>query len=76
MKKTIYIDGMMCMHCEARVKKVLEALENHKICFEHLPSGIDTMSVVVSDQDFLPVQESILADIQRKTKADNIFVKV
>ena len=55
-------------------RKVLEALENHKICFEHLPSGIDTMSVVVNDQDFLPVQESILADIQRKTKADNISV--
>ena len=32
------------------------------------------MSVVVNDNDFLPVQESILADIQRKTKADNISV--
>lgn len=27
MKKTLKIDGMMCMHCEARVKKALEALE-------------------------------------------------
>lgn len=27
MKKTIKIEGMMCAHCEARVKKVLEALE-------------------------------------------------
>ena len=26
MKKTISITGMMCQHCEARVKKVLEAL--------------------------------------------------
>jgi Cu2+-exporting ATPase len=26
MKKTIKIEGMMCGHCEARVKKVLEAL--------------------------------------------------
>lgn len=27
MKKTLKIEGMMCGHCEARVKKVLEALE-------------------------------------------------
>ena len=26
MKKTMKIDGMMCGHCEARVKKTLEAL--------------------------------------------------
>ena len=27
MKKTIFIEGMMCPHCEARVKKTLEALD-------------------------------------------------
>lgn len=27
-KKTMNIEGMMCTHCEARVKKALEALEN------------------------------------------------
>ena len=27
MNKTVYIEGMMCGHCEARVKKVLEALD-------------------------------------------------
>ena len=26
MKKTLHIEGMMCGHCEARVKKALEAL--------------------------------------------------
>lgn len=26
MKKTLNIEGMMCPHCEARVKKALEAL--------------------------------------------------
>ena len=26
MEKKMIIEGMMCMHCEARVKKVLEAL--------------------------------------------------
>ena len=27
MKKTMKIEGMMCPHCEARVKKVLEEIE-------------------------------------------------
>ena len=27
MKKTMTIEGMMCPHCEAAVKKALEALE-------------------------------------------------
>ena len=27
MTKTLKVEGMMCMHCEARVKKALEALE-------------------------------------------------
>ena len=28
MTKTMNIEGMMCVHCEARVKKTLEALEH------------------------------------------------
>ena len=28
MKKTLHIEGMMCSHCEATVKKALEALDN------------------------------------------------
>mgnify|MGYP001660498342 FL=1 len=27
MEKTMYITGMMCGHCEARVKKALEAVD-------------------------------------------------
>ena len=27
MTKTLKIDGMMCAHCEARVKKTLEAID-------------------------------------------------
>ena len=27
MEKTMKIEGMMCMHCEARVKKCLEEIE-------------------------------------------------
>ncbi len=55
-------------------RNVLEVLENYNLCFEHLPSGIDTMSVVVNDNDFLPHKDAIINDIKRRTKADNITV--
>ncbi len=55
-------------------RNVLEVLENYNLCFEHLPSGIDTMSVVVNDADFLKNKDAILNDIQRRTKADSITV--
>lgn len=55
-------------------RNVLEILENYNLCFEHLPSGIDTMSVVVNDNDFLPHKDAIVNDIKRRTKADNVTV--
>ena len=55
-------------------RNVLEILENYNLCFEHLPSGIDTMSVVVNDNDFLPHKDAIINDIKRRTKADNVNV--
>ncbi len=55
-------------------RNVLEILENYNLCFEHLPSGIDTMSVVVNDNDFLPHKDAIINDIKRRTKADNVTV--
>lgn len=55
-------------------KNVLEVLENYNICFEHLPSGIDTMSVVVNDHDFLPHRIAIVNDIMKRTKADAVNV--
>lgn len=53
-------------------RRVLEVLENHDLCFEHLPSGIDTMSVIVNDADFLPKKDVILHEIERTTRADSI----
>ena len=43
MTKTLEIEGMMCMHCEARVKKALEALPGVK---EAVPSHEKGTAVV------------------------------
>lgn len=55
-------------------RRLLETLENYGICFEHLPSGIDTMSVVVNDDVFLPKKEAVVAELKRAIKPDSISV--
>ncbi len=53
-------------------RKVLEVLENHGVSFEHLPSGIDTMSVLVSADALGSHKGSITADIVKKVNPDSI----
>ena len=51
MKKTIKIEGMMCGHCEASVKKALEAIpavENAEVSHE-AGTAIVTLSAEVAD---------------------------
>ena len=56
-------------------RRVLEVLEHHKICFEHMPSGIDTMSVVVEDLILSNNKEEIIKDLYEETGADSIDVE-
>lgn len=51
MEKTMKIEGMMCGHCEARVKKALEALPEVTEAAVSHESGtaVVTLSAAVSD---------------------------
>ena len=52
MKKTIKIEGMMCGHCEARVKKALEALPqvSEAIVSHEAGTAIVTLNADVADE--------------------------
>ena len=52
MTKTLHVEGMMCGHCEARVKKVLEALPEVTEAAVSHESGtaVVTLSAEVSDE--------------------------
>ena len=56
-------------------RKVLEILEDNEISFEHLPSGIDNMSIVVSTASLEGRQEKILNTITRNVKADSVTIE-
>ena len=55
-------------------RKVLAAFEEHGVSFEHLPTGIDTMCVVVSGAALAPVRDKVLAQIVATTNPDTITV--
>ena len=54
MEKTMKIEGMMCMHCEARVKKTLEAIPGVAEAVVSHESG--TAVVKLSE----PVEDAVL----------------
>ena len=56
-------------------RRVLEAIENNGISFEHFPSGIDTMSVVVSSKELHSKRADVMADICKAVDPENIFVE-
>ena len=56
-------------------RRVLEAIENNGISFEHLPSGIDTMSVIVSSAAIEGRREKIMSDISKAVDPEAIFIE-
>lgn len=56
-------------------RRVLEEFEKNGVSFEHMPSGIDTMSVVVHQAEFGKKEQEILAGIHRNTHPDSIEIE-
>ena len=56
-------------------RRVLEVLEDYGISFEHLPSGVDTMSVVLSTASLDDHRDRVLAAISRSVRPDSISVE-
>lgn len=53
-------------------RKVLEVFEENGISFEHMPSGIDTMTVFVHQSEFEEKEQKVLAAIHRAVAPDSI----
>lgn len=56
-------------------RKVLQAFEDHGISFEHMPSGIDTMTIVVHEDEFLDKEQQVVSEIHRLTRPDSIEIQ-
>jgi len=56
-------------------RRVLQVLEENEISFEHFPSGIDTMTVIVSTKALQAKRADVLAGICKNVNPENIFVE-
>ena len=56
-------------------RKVLQAFEDNGISFEHMPSGIDTMTVFVHQSEFMSHEQRVVAEIHRLAHPDSIEIE-
>ena len=56
------------------VRRILGVLDDYDIGFEHLPSGIDTVSVVMSNKQINGRLDEILDEFQSRLRPDSIDV--
>jgi aspartate kinase len=53
-------------------RRVLQAFEDNNISFEHMPSGIDTMTVLVHQSEFEAKEQQVLSEIHRLVHPDTV----
>lgn len=56
-------------------RKVLQAFEENNISIEHMPSGIDTMTVFVQRSEFEGKEQQVLSAIHKYAKPDVIDIE-
>ncbi len=56
-------------------RKVLSAFEDNGINIEHMPSGIDTMTVVVHEDEFISMEQKVVSAIHRNASPDSIEIE-
>ncbi len=56
-------------------KRVLEVITKYGLCFEHLPSGIDTMGLVLDGEKLLGYEDELIADLFAATASDSINIE-
>lgn len=56
-------------------RKALSAFEDNGINIEHMPSGIDTMTVVVHEDEFINKEQAVVSAIHRNCSPDSIEIE-
>ena len=56
-------------------RRVLQALEENGVSYEHFPSGIDTMSIVIATKSLAKKRGEIMAAICKAVDPENIFIE-
>ncbi len=68
----VYVEKTLMNAEVGFARRMLGVLERHQIPFEHLPSGIDTMSLVLHSSFVDDRLDAICAEIERECQPDSI----
>lgn len=71
---TVYIVKSMMNSEIGFCRKVLQAFEENEISIEHMPSGIDTMTVVVHEDEFMHKEQRVVSAVHRLAAPDAIEI--
>ena len=65
-----------CMNREVGfTHRLLDILQEEHVAYEHIPSGIDSISVVIRGDKFTkPIENRVVARIKRELKPDSVLV--
>ena len=56
-------------------RNVLRALEKSEVSFEHMPSGVDTMSVVIQSDNLKGHENEIMDEIKSRVHPDQLYIE-
>ena len=56
-------------------RKVLQVFEDNGISFEHMPSGIDTMTIFVHQDEFMDKEQQVVSGIHRMAHPDSVEIE-
>lgn len=76
-RKDFTVIGLQKFHMNSEVgfvRKLLSTLEMYDITFEHIPSGIDTVSIVIDNENLNGKLEKLLSEIERSCQPDSLNV--
>lgn len=71
----IFIEKSMMNSEIGFVRRVLDVLGYYNVSIEHIPSGIDTLSIVVADSEIAGKEQIILERIAKSVNPDHIELK-
>lgn len=71
----VFIEKSMMNSELGFARKVMSVFEYYNVSFEHMPSGIDTLSVVVADSEIAGKEEVVIDRIKKTVNPDHIEIK-
>ena len=70
----IFIEKMLMNKEVGFGRRLFSILESHGVSFEHAPSGIDTMSVVVADSELKGKSQLLVEEMRKELSPDSVEI--